>query len=268
MAISVIIPSYRNPSYLDLCLRSAFQHKVRNDNQIIVVLDGYVDESAEIVEQYPGLNVIAFEENRGQQIAHNYGVSQAEHDRILIVNDDNVFPPQWDMWLEQSYRPNRVIAPNQIEPAPSMFRSFIHKDFGTTPETFDMEAYVKFCDAENFRSDRIPYTSDGQTWPVFMSKKWYMVLGGIDPLFPSPAVADWDFFMRCEMAGLEMVRCHTAQFYHFAGAATKRDAETARRHAEKEMESFDYFRFKWGFNPGLDLDNRKVVVRGEMRGIL
>jgi len=49
--ISVIIPSYRNPKCLDICLESALknQHK---ENQIICVLDGYVEESQHIVEKY------------------------------------------------------------------------------------------------------------------------------------------------------------------------------------------------------------------------
>ena len=44
--ISVIIPTYKEPEYLDLCLRSAFEGQV-NENEIIVVV-----EKPGVVERY------------------------------------------------------------------------------------------------------------------------------------------------------------------------------------------------------------------------
>jgi glycosyltransferase involved in cell wall biosynthesis len=40
--ISVIIPTYKEPDVLDLCLRSAIEGQ-QNKNQIIVVVDGFYD---------------------------------------------------------------------------------------------------------------------------------------------------------------------------------------------------------------------------------
>ena len=262
MAISVVIPSYKNPEYLDLCLRSAFENQV-NDNEIIVILDGYADLSRHVIEKYPALNVIEFPENRGQIVAHNTGVALASYPYVLIVNDDNVFPPAWDVTLESVAKPNRVVAPNQIEPTPSIFSSFVIKNYGTTPDTFDIEA---FCEcARRLEADRM--TVDGQTWPVFMQKKAYMMLGGIDPSYPSAAVADWDFFFRCELAGLELVRSHKTHFYHFAGAATKKP-ELVNQHVKGEHDSFQYFAWKWGFLPQLEAGtHNKRPFAGAARGI-
>jgi glycosyltransferase involved in cell wall biosynthesis len=39
--ISVIIPTYKSPDVLDLCLRSAIEGQ-QNKNQIIVVVDGFL----------------------------------------------------------------------------------------------------------------------------------------------------------------------------------------------------------------------------------
>ena len=49
--ISVIIPTYRNPEYLDICLQSAIEQQ-DNKNEIIVAVDGYYDESKDILEKY------------------------------------------------------------------------------------------------------------------------------------------------------------------------------------------------------------------------
>ena len=40
--ISVIIPTYKSPEMLDLCLRSAIEGQTQK-NQIVVVVDGYYD---------------------------------------------------------------------------------------------------------------------------------------------------------------------------------------------------------------------------------
>lgn len=261
--LSVIIPSYRNPAYLDLCLKSAFENQ-DGDNQIIAILDGYVEESKHVINKYPDLNVVEFEENKGQTIAHNTGVWLAENEFILIVNEDNVFPRHWDTKLLESvktkhgeYRYDLVVAPNQIEPVPSIFKSFIIKNFGVTPEEFDYENFLSFEESIHFDPSKhtnvFPYlqkfTRDGQTWPIFMAKRWYMILGGIDVTYPSAAVADWDFFLRCEMTGLHCIRYHGAHFYHFAGASTRKKISNWN---VGELQSHQYFAYKWGYVPSLD----------------
>ena len=127
--ISVILPTYRNPKYLDLCLKSIIRGQT-NQNEIIVVLDGYAEESEEVINKYKGINVIAFPENKGMQHALNVGVWNATSEKILIINDDNVFPKDWDSILLENYDPETdVVTPNQIEPYDSMFRQFIKYDF-------------------------------------------------------------------------------------------------------------------------------------------
>ena len=49
--ISLIIPTYRNPKYLDICLRSAVGGRVNENNEIIVVVDGFVEESKEVLDK-------------------------------------------------------------------------------------------------------------------------------------------------------------------------------------------------------------------------
>jgi GT2 family glycosyltransferase len=44
--ISVIIPTYKSPDVLDLCLRSVIEGQA-NQNQIIVVVDGFYDINKE-----------------------------------------------------------------------------------------------------------------------------------------------------------------------------------------------------------------------------
>ena len=49
--VSLIIPTYRNPNYLDICLKSAIENQV-NQNEIIVAVDGYIEESQHVLDKY------------------------------------------------------------------------------------------------------------------------------------------------------------------------------------------------------------------------
>ena len=139
--ISVIIPTYKTPHALDLCLYSAIEGQ-QNKNQIIVVVDGFYDLNKKVLEKYSkDIDILNLEENIGTCRATNLGVFNAQHDKILIVNDDNVFQNKWDIKLEDIFQPNSVISPNQIEPSPSIFKQFHIRDCGRDPKTFDLKQF-------------------------------------------------------------------------------------------------------------------------------
>ena len=155
--ISVIIPTYKSPEYLDLCLESAIKGQDDDQNQIIVVVDGHYDLNKTVLEKWKDdIDVLNLKQNVGLCRGTNLGVMNAKHDKILIVNDDNVFPLEWDIRLESEW--NRydknstyweewersypiVLTPNQIEPFPSMFKDFVIKNLGINVESFDLERF-------------------------------------------------------------------------------------------------------------------------------
>jgi len=66
--ISVIIPSYRSSKYLDLCLHSLFEGQISPSNEVIVIIDGFVEESKWVIEKYKArVGFLEFEENKGMQ---------------------------------------------------------------------------------------------------------------------------------------------------------------------------------------------------------
>ena len=113
--ISVIIPTYKSPEMLDLCLESAIEGQSK-ENQIIVVVDGHFDENEHVLNKWcHTINILNLEENVGLCKGTNLGVYNALSDEILIVNDDNVFPKNWDEKLKYwKLKDNQLITPNQI----------------------------------------------------------------------------------------------------------------------------------------------------------
>ena len=241
--ISVIIPTFKSPDALDLCLDSAINGQNNDGNQIIVVVDGHYDINKEVLERWKDhISILNLEENVGLCRGTNLGVYNAIHDRILIVNDDNVFPVSWDVILEEDWEEGTVLSPNQIEPYPSMFPQFQIEDLGRTIEDFDL---IKWWIHENQTSeDKIEET--GSTLPIFMSKMDYLKVGGWDDDYELGVVADWDFFMKCQLSGLKMMRTYRCHFYHFVSLSTKKTEQQQLERRDCEMRAHTFAQYKWG----------------------
>jgi glycosyltransferase involved in cell wall biosynthesis len=236
--ISVIIPTYKSPDMLDLCLKSAINGQ-QNKNQIIVVVDGFYDLNKEVLERWKdSIDILTLESNQGLCRGTNLGVYNAKYDKILIVNDDNVFPRFWDTTLENDWEPGCVISPNQVEPAPSMFMQFVIEDLGRDTDTFDLEKFWLF-DYHYASGDK--REECGSTLPIFMSKIDYLRVGGWDEMYENGMVADWDFFLKCQLSGLKMMRTWNCHFYHFASVSV--NGEMRR---QSEISGHNYAKYKWG----------------------
>jgi glycosyltransferase involved in cell wall biosynthesis len=241
--ISVIIPTYKSPEALDLCLRSAIKGQI-NANEIIVVVDGFYDLNKEVLEKWKDhIEVLNLEENVGLCRGTNLGVSNASNRKILIVNDDNVFPQHWDEHLENEWEEGCVITPNQIEPFPSMFKQIHIKDLGKDPSTFDLEDFWRY-NYHVVSGDKKEET--GSTLPIFMDKYDYLRVGGWDENYDLGVVADWDFFMKCQMSGLRMVRNYNVHFYHFVSLSTNDTEEKKLKRQQAEINGHNYAKYKWG----------------------
>jgi glycosyltransferase involved in cell wall biosynthesis len=253
--ISVIIPTYREPEVLDLCLRSAIEGQT-NRNEIIVVVDGFYDENKHVLNKYyDSISVLDLKQNVGLARATNLGVYNASNDLILIVNDDNVFPVDWDTRLESQYKPGAVYSPNQIEPIPSIFPQFKIKNFGRTPETFDLEAFRVF----EVNSSKMVTDINGSTLPIFMSKQDYLKVGGWDESYPGGWVVDCEFFMKCNLNGIGSIRLYNVAFYHFVSIGTK-SGERSKESYRQENECHYYFKYKWGDYMKRDPQTNKIFV--------
>jgi len=235
--ISVIIPTYKSPEVLDLCLQSAIEGQEKK-NQIIVVVDGYYDINKEVLEKHSkSIDILNLEENVGLCRGTNFGVYNAKYDPILIVNDDNVFPLGWDTKLLSKFQKGWVFAPNQIEPNPSMFPQFNIKNLGRTVEEFDLKTFQEY--EQTLSVDKTEF--NGSTLPIFMSKDDYLIVNGWDENYSQGMVADWDFFLKCNKAGFQMVRTYNTHFYHFASISVN-----GEKRQQAEQEAHMWAMYKWG----------------------
>ena len=248
---SLIIPTYRNPEYLDICLKSAIEQQ-KNENEIIVAVDGFIEESQSVLDKYiDKILVIDLGENQGMQSALNYAVMSATNEKIFIVNDDNVFCKDWDVAVNEILTQEKtVLTINQIEPTGPGIFEFPVKDFGRKPSEFKYEDFIEY--EKTIKRNNI--SLNGGIFPFAMYKKYYMAVGGFDTLYQSPFICDWDFFLKLELIGCDFLRTHKAHLYHFGSAATKNGKE-GDIFKSSELPAAQTFMYKWGIQPALYENN-------------
>jgi glycosyltransferase involved in cell wall biosynthesis len=240
--ISVIIPTYKCPDALDICLESLIKGQV-NKNQLIVVVDGFYDINKEVLQKWKDhIDILNLEKNVGLCRGTNLGVYNAKYDKILVINDDNVAPDRWDEKLLKHYDAGVVLTPNQIEPHPSMFRQFHIMNLGTDPKAFNIQSYWDY--EKSISIDKTE--KSGGTLPFFMNKMDYLKIGGWDENYPLGLTADWEFFLKCQLIGLKMIRSYNCHFYHFESLSTRANVERSRERDILQLKASEYFKYKWG----------------------
>ena len=191
--ISLIIPTYRNPDYLYLCLKSAIEQQT-NKNEIIVAVDGFMEESRDVLDDFiEDIKILDLGNNQGMQTALNLAVMNASNEKICIINDDNVLCKGWDEIIENQLHEKQVLTINQIEPTGPGIFNFPVKDLGRTPKDFKYDEFIEY--ELKLRKEDI-LTRDGGIFPFAMYKKDYMIVGGFDTMYQSPFICDWDFFLK------------------------------------------------------------------------
>ncbi len=92
-----------------------------------------------------------------------------------------------------------------------MFSQFNIKNLGNI-EGFDLNKFWEYED--KLSTNNLEF--NGSTLPIFMYKLDYLRLGGWDENYENGMVADWDFFLKCNLSNMNMIRTYNCHFYHFA----------------------------------------------------
>lgn len=259
--ITLIIPTYKCTEHLDLCLRSATEGKTLDNTQIIVVVDNDIKPFEEVLKKYK-VDVLPLGSNLGMQRAINMGVYNALNPTILLANDDNVFPTGWDAEAIANFKGDKhCMTIQQIEPDPSIY-SFIHMDLGRTPLNFDLDKFNEVV-KQTSKAQEVP---DGGIFPVVLTKKDFMIVGGFDEMYPSPSVCDWDFFLKLELNGVKFYKTLSTSLYHFGGASTY-NGDRPVEFREGQQEASKVYKYKWGTDPSLYENNSHLPKGQTIKGI-
>jgi|APSaa5957512535_1039671.scaffolds.fasta_scaffold05400_5 glycosyltransferase involved in cell wall biosynthesis len=200
MKYSLIIPAYKAEKTIAYCLDSALTQSIsREEYEIIVVDDGSIDNTCEIVKSYPV--VLIQQQNQGPASARNKGVQNASGS-ILIFTDsdcdlDRNFLERMVSSIEQG---NGIVG---VQGCYKTRQKAFMAQFGQT----EIETRYKIM-AKNKYIDFIG------TYAAAYKKDIFLEHGGFDTGFSSASGEDTEFSYKLHRNGNKMIFNPLAFVYH------------------------------------------------------
>ena len=211
---AVIIPTRGGAAKLHYPL-AALEKQTEKNFQVIVVIDGDIDRSADIVQSYIdrgllNLSTIIFEENRGRVAALNAGHQAADADVLIRCDDDLQPAPHYVQQHLSHYKDGKQVGVIGI------YNNIF-------PETPYARVYGRYRD-QKFRDDAYA-TEQSKQWMywagnVSMTRDLFNQLGGYDERYRLYGWEDVDMGYRVGVAGVEIIVDPELATPHYVAATT------------------------------------------------
>ena len=216
---SILIPTWNNLPYLQLCIASILKNST-HAHQIIVHINEGKDGTYDWVRQQPGIDYLHSSENIGICYALNAATQLAVTDYILYLNDDMYVCPGWDAALvktiERIGHNDFFLASTVIEPLKMSYQ--IDKDYGQDLSSFDenklLKEYMQWPKNEQMGVVRPPNIVHKDIWNL---------VGGYSTEFSPGMYSDPDFSMKLWQMGIRLFKSVSeSRVYHFGSKSLKR----------------------------------------------
>ncbi|MFE3871896.1 glycosyltransferase [Flavobacterium sp. ZS1P70] len=93
--VSIIIPCFNDAKYIEQAVNSALNQTYAY-KEIIVVDDGSNIETKAVLQKLrPTITKLITQENQGQSVARNAGISESKGEYILVLDSDDFFEPSF-----------------------------------------------------------------------------------------------------------------------------------------------------------------------------
>lgn len=253
---SILIPSWNNLKYLQLCVNSIRKNSSLQ-HQIIIILNQAIDGSLEWIKQQKDLDYVYAEENIGICYGLNSSRKIMQSNYILYANDDMYFLPHWDRFLkdeiDQIGHPLFMLSATMIEPHDTGNPAVILANYGLGLEDFREEELLQ----NHLSLQKEDW--NGSTWPpnVVHRDLWDLV-GGMSVEYHPGMYSDPDLSKKLYDAGVRYFKgLGKSRVYHFGSKSTARVKKNNGAHT---------FLLKWGLS-SRDFTNG-ILVRGASFQIL
>jgi glycosyltransferase involved in cell wall biosynthesis len=188
MDVGVVIPAFNAAKYIEQTIESVLAQTVP-PSRIVVVDDGSVDETAEIVATFGRALTCIRQENRGVAAARNRGARESETEWVAFLDAD-------DVWL-----------PTKLERQGSQLRASDAAAVftGVTLVAEDLSP-IPSSTGSDVRDDLEALLLHGETIPQATSSTLlvrysaFAAIGGYDETLS--AMADWDLLIRLRVRTL------------------------------------------------------------------
>ena len=222
--VSVVIPHYGGTEILGDCLTSLNKCSYPN-LEIIVVDNASPDDSVQFIKSnFPEVNLIQSEYNRGFAGGCNFGAQHAKGEYILILNNDTTHEPDWIDHLVNMMESNPIIS--AVQPKIKNYDKRDYFDHAGACGGFMDKYCFPFARGRIFNTVEKdegqyddPCTIFWASGTAFLTRKnIFEQLGGFDETFFAH-MEEIDYHWKSQMLGHEIWVEPAAVIYH-KGAVT------------------------------------------------
>lgn len=273
--VSIIIPNKDHVEDLRRCISSIIEKSTYANYEIIVVENN--SATREIFAYYeelgnnPAIRVVTWEGEFNYSAINNLGVSEAEGEYVLLLNNDTqVITVNWMeellMYAQREdvgavggklYYPDKTIQHAGVVIGLGAHRTAGHTHYRQKRENLGYMG--KLCYAQN--------VSAVTGACMMVKKKLYEQAGGLDPGF-AVSLNDVDFCLKLRELGYLNVFTPFAECYHYESVS--RGTDTTGANAARYDQESALFREKWKtqlqagdpyYNPNFSLDKSDYSLR-------
>lgn len=234
---SIIIPTFNNLKYLQLCI-SSIKKNSKYKHEIIP----HINIGEDGTENYLKDNNIKYtitKYNAGICEGMNKAAKKATTDYILYAHDDFYFCPNWDEVLlkEVNKIPHKYFYLSGI----MMNNGPLKLDCGNIIEEFDEKKLLKDFDKINH------YDFQGSTWaPHLIHKSLWNKVGGFSEEFFPGTGSDPDLNMKLWKEGVRIFKgINKFKVYHFGSIVTRKYKNHPTIKTESGSKGAKIFLLKW-----------------------
>jgi len=231
---SIVIPTYNNFKYLELCLNSIKKNSKYNHE---IILQKNVGDDGSL--NYAKKNNIKYsysEVNIGLCSSINLASKLTTNKYLLYSHDDMYFCPSWDVYLSDAIKKighdNFYLSGTMIEPN----SGHIIFNCGEDIESFDENKLLGNINKLNFQDHQGSHFA-----PHLVSKKMWNDVGGFSEEFNPGIASDPDFNMKLWKKGVRIFKgLNNFKVYHFGSITTRKKKNFTQNKGDRT------FLKKWG----------------------
>jgi GT2 family glycosyltransferase len=197
--VSIIVPTFNGAGRIGACLDSLSRQSAGRPIEILVVDDGSIDETATVVQTFPGVRLIR-QSNAGPAAARNRGAREARGSLLLFTDDDCVPGPNWIAAMLAPFRDPEVVAAKGVYRTrqTAMIARFVQVEYEDRYRKMAKLTEIDFID----------------TYSAAYRRAQFREMGGYDTSFPVACAEDAELSYRMSARGWKMEFIPEAIVYH------------------------------------------------------
>jgi GT2 family glycosyltransferase len=225
--ISLVIPFHDQWRYTEQCLRSLKKHSTPELREVILVDNGSRDESREALKDFPEIQVISNESNRGCAQAWNQGLRASQGGWIGFLNNDIVLTSGWLEGLLSAAGHHRldIVGPVHLEGEMDYDLDTLASGFVRRHRQRAFKGFNACC--------------------FLVRREVFTAIGEFDERFDKGKYEDSDFVLRALKGGFRAGLSGAALIHHYGSRTVQAVPEMLKTEAANRKRFIE----KWGREP-------------------